>query len=1257
MDRRLCSSLQTSAEDFLSSATALSLKSSKSSLKTLIHKIKPSSGLCSSLPLSLCDSISNSVQSFRNILEPNSLNLGLSNSPPSPPTKRLRRSSRHCKTTSEPESEPHGSNIEDEKQNILRRLEILAHIALLCVSHPQNVFSPSNLLPGVQALHDNLIVFESASVLSSEIECLCEEWWKKNLPGHELLISQFLPFLLSRSLTLKKKVDVHRVCVLREAFLLLDFDDESIDDLKLLLVRCVISPVYLKTEDGRRFLSFIFGLSNQLVKELLAMIRSQIPFGRKSMLEAYGDILFRAWKAAQGDSRVEIENRFLQDLVEGAIHASAATFASHIRRVLGAFIGQRTTNGVEKLLFRLAEPVIFRSLQVANSNVRQNALHLLLDVFPLEDPDATKEEKDTLLDKQFFLLERLLTDDCPEVRKIAVEGSCRVLHLYWEIIPSPTITKIIKKIADDISHDVCHEVRLSSLKGIVYLLGNPHSHEILKVLLPRLRHLLLDGVLTVRVAAADLLLHLNTIRNFQFNKVVDLDTLLAVLANDQPPVAQKLTKLLIPSYFPLKVPVEEACNRCVTLVKRSPIGGARFCKFVISEGPSRKHLVELVKIFLSLVLSPNKLDAHQIEGFLVASSYVCDNLASEPCDRNALKELIAGDKGKALLAVASTSQAHSSLFNIVSNICPDGIAGILEECMYVITNCNGLPKDIDCEAELRSAHKLLLSSGNFDDMFETLSTLLHKTAYRCHIKFGIEMASYRASSAKRKMSKSSGKFPIKLKVINRKQSFEDDYSVAVGIAWQIRDMLLHEDTKKSLLKSQSLEMSFSALKVISDVSIVHCGQCEYLDTSPVLAYMALALEMSLYNIEPGTIQKKDNRKERDKNNSSMLLSETILETAMDNTFCCLEKLFGADDSAKQGKMDLDMLQSTRRTTRNPAQRRRSSPTDAPSLNNGGSEYDEPRVLCKVKMLTAVLMFMVDITAMGIALDKPGVLLNYTSGCVKHIISLIDGLHHNQIHLNEEDMKDTIFCLKSSFTYAAKLLNLILGHLSESSTTSPKAFDLANDLMDLIILIELYWGSGCASGLVAAVKPWLPDLVLALGSGIILKQRQGDEISPVSSDRMKLHFPKWPLILAKIELSGVKTHGDEEDGKCSQPQKFSAFNKLLAMLIIQLRGNPYIMDAVGVIFLTCSLIGLERQDFELALGLLRFVCLKLFRQDDRDWGELMLSFLQEIYPKIEREIAERSHEDDQEKLDNAKKLLEPLWMYHLYETGRVSMTEA
>ncbi|XP_040872648.1 uncharacterized protein [Glycine max] len=1120
MEKRLRSSLQSSAQEFISLATKQNLKSSKSSLKTLVHSIRLSSPLCSSLPPTLSDSISASLQSFQNLLEPNSAaNLG---SPRTPPSKRPRRSSRR----SEPQPEP-----ADEKHNILARLEILGHIALLCVSHPRKPFSLYDLLPGVQALHDNLIVFESEPSLSSAIEGLCEEWWKENLAGRESLISQSLPFLLSRSLTLKKKVDVHRVCVLREAFALFDFDDESIEDLKLLLVRCVISPLYLKTEDGRRFLAFVFGLSDQLGKEFLAMIRSQIPFGRKSMLEAYGDILFRAWRAAQGESRTEIENGFLQEMIEAAIHAGSGAFASYIRRVLEAFINQRTTDGVEKMLYRLAEPVIFRSLQVANSNVRQNALHLLLDMFPLEDPDATKEEKDTLLDKQFFLLERLLTDDCPEVRTIAVEGSCRVLHLFWEVIPSPIITKMITKIVDDISHDGCNEVRLSMLNGIIYLLGNPHSHEILKVLLPRLRHLMLDKVLAIRVAAVDLLLHLKDVRDFQFNKVVELDVLLSALASDQPPVAQKITKLLLPSYFPSKVPIEEACNRCVTLVKRAPMAGARFCQFAILEGASKSHLMELVKVFLSLILSPDKLDANQIEGFLVATSYVCDSLACEPCYINALKELLDGEKMKGLLTLASKGQAQSSLFNIVSNVRPDDVAGILEECMSVVTNCSGLPEDVDRQTEIRSAHKLLLSLGGFDDLIEALTAFLHKAAYRCHIKFGVDMPSHSVSFAKRKKSKSSGKFSIKSKIINRKQSFEDDYLVAVGVTWQVRDLLLQEDTRKAILESPSLEMLFVSLKVISEVSIVHCGHHEYIDICPVLAYVAFALQMTVDNVGRSSIHNSDTKRKKTKIDSSTLLSENILELTIEHVLNCLEKLFGAGGIMKNHDGDSCNLQPTNRTNQNQnsRQRPRLSPTDA--------------------------------------------------------------------------------CRPSNRGYAMRL--------------------------------------------VAAAKTWLPDVLLALGSTSILKHTDCGEEHSTAPEQMKLHFPKWPLILAKTELFKAN---EAEDNESSRPEKFSAFSKLLEMLIILLKKNPSIMDAVGVIFMVSSLIGLEQKDFGLALGLLRFVGLKLFKPDDRDWGDMMLSCLQEIFPKIERGIAEENDKDELEKLTYAKEFIEPLWMYHLYETGRVSLAD-
>ncbi|RXI07062.1 hypothetical protein DVH24_026198 [Malus domestica] len=1272
MDKRLRSSLQTSPDEFLSSAAKQTLKSSKPSLKTLIHGVKPSSDLSSSLPLSLSHSISQAIQSFKNLLEPNQNPKPKPNSPRSPPTKRPRRSSRRSKTRPELDSDDPDPNPERERKCLLSELQVLAFIAQLCISHPQNAFSPLDLLTGVQALHDNLIILESDSVLVSEIAGLCEQWWKEELPSRESLISQSLPFLLSRSLTLQKKADVHRVYALREAFTCFDFEDESIEDLKLLLIRCVISPLYLKAEEGKKFLAFMFGLSLQLLKEVLAMIRSQVPFGRKSMLEAYGDVLFRAWKVADGESRSEIENGFLQGLIEGAIHASSGAFAASIRRVLGGFINQRTTAGVEKLLFQLSEPVIFRSLQVANSNVRQNALHLLLDLFPLEDPDSTKEVKDSLLDKQFFLLERLLTDDCPDVRVVAVEGSCRVLHLFWEIIPLSTITKLITKIVDDMSHDVCHEVRLSTLNGIIYLFGNPQCHQILNVLLPRLGHLMLDNVLSVRAAMADLLLVIRDIPNFQFHKVVKLDVLLSDLANDQPQVAQKITQLLMPSYFPSKVSVEAACNRCATLVKRSPMAGARFCEFAVSQGASLKSLMELVRVLITLVLLPSNLDEDQIEGLLLAAANLCNTLASESVFKNALKEFFDGEKLKCLFAAASTRSAQSSVFNIVSTVSPDDLAGLLDECMNLVTNCSGLSKDAERQAEVRSAHKLLLSCDGVDGMLEALTAFLQKAAYRCHVKFGNEIPNLSVFSAKRKKSKSSSKISARWRNVGGKKptNFENDYSVAVGMAWQIRDLLASDNTRNSILGSQVLESLFQSLNVISEVSIVQCMHCEYMDTSPVLAYTALALHMSLQNASSTTTDcgtkskdRTDSTRSSSEANSSVLctlhttcvLKITKLEHALDHLVNCAEKLFRADDAGGSGKISPQPKHSSKKSSNRREKRQRESHTDASSPSDSGCDYTEPKKLSnKVKMLTAVLRFVVDAATIGSVHQIQERCLKFTSGYIRYVVSKLEQQSREPFQFEEEDLKDMVLCLKSSFTYAAKLLNLALKDVTEASPALTEASDLANNLLDLIISIELYLGSNYVAHLVTGVKSWLPDLILALGSGHIVEQIKGEVMEITTADRIRLHFPSWLLILAKTELSEI-SEARPEDGD-SEPDEFPSFKKLLNMIVTLLKGNISIRNVFGVIFLISAIVGIQKKNFGLVLGLVRFACRKVFREDEREWGNMMLASLQELYPQIEREIEEDIEEDRRENLRNAKELLEPIWMYHMYETGKVSMED-
>ncbi|KAI3785133.1 hypothetical protein L1987_44246 [Smallanthus sonchifolius] len=1196
MEKRLRSSLKSSADEFLSSAAKLGLRSVKPSLKTLIYSLKPSSDVVSTLPLSLQRSISESITLYKDPSGSTTTSTGLSSpgasSQLTPPTKRVRRSSRRSESNKSDENDSvsgtvdQKTKLEKAKNDVSENLHIFAYVIHMCVTHPENVFSASDLLPSVQELHDNLVVFELESNLLSDIACLCEEWWKRELPGRDTLISQSIPFLLSKSLTLKKKVDVHRVYAFREAVALFDFEDESIEDLKLLLIRCLISPLFLKMDEGRRFLAFMFGLSRQLVKESLAMIRSQIPFGRKSMLEAYADIVFRAWKAAEGESRDEIENEFLQQLVYGSNHANSGSFAASIRRILGGFISQRTADGVEKLIFNLAEPVIFRSLQVANSDVRQNALHLLIDVFPLEDPDATREAKDTLLHRQVLV----------------------ILHMFWEIIPSSIITKLITKILDDMAHDACNIVRLSTVNGIIYLLGNPQSHEILKVILPRLGHLILDPALSIRSAIIDLLLLIKGIKNFQFHKVVDLNVLLSTLAYDQPPVSQKITRLLLPSYFPSTVTPEEACNRCVTLIKRSPLAGARFCEFCLAEGASPQSLNLLFKILINLVLSPASTSSDQIDGILMTAANICSNLATETKYKAILKDELTSKKLMSLFAAANSGQAQASVCNIVSNVLPDAAGVLCQECMKLVSRCVGLSVNTEKQAQVRSVHKMIMSCGWIEYMLEEFTKLLQKTANGCVEKYDTERTRHNTTSGKKRKVKHGIKVSIKSnRMSGKKTIFHDDYTVSVGIAWQLKDLLKYSDTCKAVLGSKSLESACNALKVISEFNIMECMQCDYINNSHVVAYTLLRLNMSVKN---STVNDKNNHVLKN------------LEKTIEHLVNCTEKVYRTCASRKSCKV---------------------TPCSITNM---------------VMLSTSILNFIINSSTVGRTHECQERCLSFTRKYVRFIILNLRQHSHGLLEFKEEDLKETFLCLKSSFTYAAKLLNLVLTSSSESSPPSPEARNLANDLLDLIISVEEHLGCRYGSLVLSAAKLWLPDLILALGSLQIEKPSSSSSSSSSSAfAETKFGFPSWLLILAKIEIfDQQESELDDNDEKVILPSKFSTFRKVVETMVELLRGNQSVLDAVGSFLLSGSMVGLEKKDFELLYGVLHFACTKLAKHENGEWVDLtlMLESLQQLYPQMETVAQELGNGHEKELLERARSLVEPIWRCYTHEEMKEKM---
>jgi hypothetical protein len=365
--------------------------------------------------------------------------------------------------------------------------------------------------------------------------------------------------------------DVKRVFAVRDALSLLDFEDETAETLNELLLRCLIDPLFLRVAEGKRFLAFIFHLHPRFVDDIHMAIKNQIPSSKPAVLKAYGDVYFRAWRSAEGEFLTKIEEGCLQDLMQRAVHAATPQLFSAVKRILAVFHEAKRQRGVDEMLLRLYEPILWRSLKVANPAVRCHAGTLLVAAFPLQNPDAPRSQFEEGLQRQFTHLEDMLADADPAVRVVGVQGISKVLGVYWELVPVHTTRTLLTRLASQMAMDKkSAAVRAAVLAGFAFILDNHLSHPVLRKLLPKLAPLIHDTTRRVRVAFCELLLSISSIRNIHFNQVVSEEHLLKRLSADANvvPVASRLSKLLLPSFFPQDAAGSEQLRRCIELVRR-----------------------------------------------------------------------------------------------------------------------------------------------------------------------------------------------------------------------------------------------------------------------------------------------------------------------------------------------------------------------------------------------------------------------------------------------------------------------------------------------------------------------------------------------------------------------------------------------------------------------------------------------------------------------------------------------------------------
>eukprot|EP00980_Cylindrotheca_fusiformis_P016523 scaffold4949_cov134-Cylindrotheca_fusiformis.AAC.2 len=449
---------------------------------------------------------------------------------------------------------------------------------------------------------------------------VCETWWLANGVHRETLIAQCLPLLVLKALEDNESQNTYikRIFQLNKAFLVIDFTKPSSDSLRSLLLRVASSPRVLRLGEGKKLLACLLQ-DPDLVEDLHLSFRAQFPETRKSVLRAYGEIYFRAWKKSLEDTSEEvqdaIEHKALQDLMHASIHLSSQATLNSVVTVLEPIFNDKKATKTAEVLYRLYNPILWRSLSSANPLVRKNSVAVLEKVFPLHNP-AFSQAKEAV-EKGTNALKSALQDKDPRVRVAAAAATANICSLFWEALPSTEIRTLLNHIVMGHASDASSAaVRVSALEAVSKLLEIPQSHAVLRALLPSLGNLIHDRTERVRLAAVRMLLKIKETRGIRFYHVVPVEHLTSRLSeenriheNPRNAIAKELTALLLNSYFPQGPTVSGAdqLKRALSFFLTDPSAGIVFYAN-LSDLLDEEAVVKFIAMLLACLKSAVETD-------------------------------------------------------------------------------------------------------------------------------------------------------------------------------------------------------------------------------------------------------------------------------------------------------------------------------------------------------------------------------------------------------------------------------------------------------------------------------------------------------------------------------------------------------------------------------------------------------------------------------------------------------------------------
>jgi hypothetical protein len=486
----------------------------------------------------------------------------------------------------------------------------------------------------------------------------CEMLWDKNFPLKNKFVVQTIPIRLNLAIKEEKVLDIRRCYRMKEALLLFDFNDPLIEDLKKIIFRATYSFHFLKTSYGRRYLSFIFSVIHQLIPGLICIIKNQLPNGRKSLATLYGNVLFRSWKWSTGKCKLMLDEA-LQFFTYAALYAANSGLHIRLLILLEQFNKNRTNKDLRSILYRCYDPLLINSLSAQNAFVRKNALSLLDETYPVQDPNCTPINSKLNLEAQNNMLLRLLRDCCPDIRAKSVEVITRLCLKFWPLLRADLVCKIFAIIANDLVFDsqsiLC---RIKSIMAIGALMRRPEIKPLFKSFIKRLNLILKDSNEMARVAFASILYCVSCELKSYIHNFVNSKLCIKSLTMDTISVASIFHRIMIPRILDNSKNIGEY-KSFKNFIRTNPEAGKIFCKLLRTEAKILNY--ENHRIVPGLTVSQAFLLAHSLINHLISyhpNHYAVNGNMKFQHDKNKYQLSISNKK-----VSYETSKNWSSLMN------------------------------------------------------------------------------------------------------------------------------------------------------------------------------------------------------------------------------------------------------------------------------------------------------------------------------------------------------------------------------------------------------------------------------------------------------------------------------------------------------------------------------------------------------------------------------------------------------------------